>query len=76
MATEAPKGGHLSGNEDPFYYDYDTVRMTGMILAVAMFIFGILVALSNKFKCKKSSPNGNRPGERQQINSQGPPQSI
>uniref|UniRef100_A0A8C5SLT5 FXYD domain-containing ion transport regulator n=1 Tax=Laticauda laticaudata TaxID=8630 RepID=A0A8C5SLT5_LATLA len=31
---------------DPFSYDYDTLRLVGMILASIMFVMGILIALS------------------------------
>nr|XP_042709179.1 uncharacterized protein LOC101939385 isoform X1 [Chrysemys picta bellii] len=42
------------GHQDPFSYDYDTLRMVGLVLAIVMFVLGILTALSKKFKCKKS----------------------
>uniref|UniRef100_A0A8C4T6U9 FXYD domain-containing ion transport regulator n=1 Tax=Erpetoichthys calabaricus TaxID=27687 RepID=A0A8C4T6U9_ERPCA len=29
--------------ENPFHYDYDTLRTTGVILAVVMFISGIVI---------------------------------
>uniref|UniRef100_A0A8D2JJG0 FXYD domain-containing ion transport regulator n=1 Tax=Varanus komodoensis TaxID=61221 RepID=A0A8D2JJG0_VARKO len=31
---------------DPFTYDYDTLRMVGLVLAIVMFVLGILIALS------------------------------
>ncbi|XP_054638362.1 FXYD domain-containing ion transport regulator 6-like isoform X5 [Dunckerocampus dactyliophorus] len=40
-----------------FEYDEDTLRTTGVVLAVIMFVSGILIALSKKCtKCVKSSP--------------------
>ncbi|XP_059574729.1 uncharacterized protein LOC102568737 isoform X8 [Alligator mississippiensis] len=39
---------------DPFKYDYDTLRLVGLVLAIVMFVLGILTALSRKFKCKQS----------------------
>uniref|UniRef100_A0A8C9UYQ8 FXYD domain-containing ion transport regulator n=1 Tax=Scleropages formosus TaxID=113540 RepID=A0A8C9UYQ8_SCLFO len=38
-----------------FPSDYESLRTTGVILAVVMFVAGILIALSKKFKCSKSS---------------------
>ncbi|KAG7475693.1 FXYD domain-containing ion transport regulator 7 [Solea senegalensis] len=39
-----------------FDYDYETLRTTGVVLAIIMFVSGILIALSKKFtKCVKSS---------------------
>uniref|UniRef100_V9LJX7 FXYD domain-containing ion transport regulator n=1 Tax=Callorhinchus milii TaxID=7868 RepID=V9LJX7_CALMI len=43
-----------------FDYDYQSVQTTGLILAGIMFVSGIVIALSNKFKCRKS-PSGERP---------------
>ncbi|XP_036449342.1 FXYD domain containing ion transport regulator 7 [Colossoma macropomum] len=42
-------------DQSAFEYDYETLRTTGVILAVVMFVAGILIALSKKFKCSKSS---------------------
>ncbi|KAG8433682.1 hypothetical protein GDO86_012147 [Hymenochirus boettgeri] len=63
--TERPDQASVYGNKDPFRYDYDTVRMTGLILAIVMFVLGIVIALSNKFKCKKRNPSGSQPEGRQ-----------
>ncbi|CAM5176257.1 unnamed protein product [Eretmochelys imbricata] len=42
--TEAPRhDGH--GHRDPFSYDYDTLRVVGLVLAIVMFVVGILTAL-------------------------------
>ncbi|XP_062394688.1 FXYD domain containing ion transport regulator 7 isoform X2 [Sardina pilchardus] len=42
-------------DQSAFHYDYDTLRTTGVILGVVMFVSGILIALSKKLKCSKSS---------------------
>ncbi|XP_008321729.1 FXYD domain containing ion transport regulator 7 isoform X2 [Cynoglossus semilaevis] len=46
-----------------FDYDYETLRTTGLVLAIIMFVSGILIALSKKFtNCVKSSSNSNPSG--------------
>ncbi|KAK5862460.1 hypothetical protein PBY51_017856 [Eleginops maclovinus] len=46
-----------------FDYDYDTLRTTGVVLAVIMFVAGILIALSKKFtNCVKSSSKSSLSG--------------
>ncbi|KAB5587162.1 hypothetical protein PHYPO_G00009710 [Pangasianodon hypophthalmus] len=52
MATTAES---MWEDQSAFDYDYETLRTTGVILAVVMFVSGILIALSKKFKCSKSS---------------------
>uniref|UniRef100_A0A3P9C5R1 FXYD domain-containing ion transport regulator n=1 Tax=Maylandia zebra TaxID=106582 RepID=A0A3P9C5R1_9CICH len=37
-----------------FLLDYETLRTTGVILAVIMFVSGILIALSKLHRCGKS----------------------
>ncbi|XP_018083874.1 sodium/potassium-transporting ATPase subunit gamma [Xenopus laevis] len=66
MATPTERTeASVYGSNDPFRYDYDTVRMTGLILAVIMFSLGIIIALSNKCKCKKRNPDGAQDNGRQ-----------
>ncbi|XP_061452993.1 sodium/potassium-transporting ATPase subunit gamma-like [Rhineura floridana] len=57
MATPATLFHDNSSHMDPFTYDYDTLRMVGLIFAIIMFVLGILIALSRKFKCRKSDPS-------------------
>ncbi|XP_067316780.1 FXYD domain-containing ion transport regulator 7 [Anolis sagrei] len=57
MATPATTHDDTNSHMDPFTYDYDTLRTVGMVLAIIMFVLGILIALSKKFKCKKSDPS-------------------
>ncbi|KAG5271629.1 hypothetical protein AALO_G00182160 [Alosa alosa] len=42
-------------DQSAFHYDYATLQTTGVILGVAMFLSGIIIALSKKLKCAKSS---------------------
>ncbi|XP_021028625.1 FXYD domain-containing ion transport regulator 6 isoform X1 [Mus caroli] len=36
---------------DPFYYDYQTLRIGGLVFAVVLFSVGILLILSRRCKC-------------------------
>ncbi|KAM4651922.1 phospholemman isoform 1-T3 [Discoglossus pictus] len=38
--------------EDPFFYDYTTLRIGGLVFAGVLFILGILIILSRKCRCK------------------------
>nr|XP_019948164.1 PREDICTED: uncharacterized protein LOC109633018 [Paralichthys olivaceus] len=59
-----------------FDYDYETLRTTGVVLAVVMFVSGILIALSKKFtKCVKSSSNSSSSGT-QIPKTEVPPQTV
>lgn len=58
MATPTEAAlGEAARAKDPFNYDYETLRLAGLVLAIAMFVLGVLVALSKKFKCKKAEPS-------------------
>ncbi|XP_077193150.1 FXYD domain-containing ion transport regulator 7-like [Paroedura picta] len=57
MATAPAPLDDTNSDTDPFTYDYDTVRTVGMVLAICMFVLGIVIALSKKFRCKKSDPS-------------------
>ncbi|XP_057196100.1 FXYD domain-containing ion transport regulator 7-like isoform X1 [Triplophysa rosa] len=37
-------------DQSAFYYDYETLRTTGVILGVVMFVAGILIALKVQWK--------------------------
>lgn len=55
--TERTEKASVYGDRDPFVYDYETLRTTGLVLAIVMFLLGIVIALSNKFKCKQTNAN-------------------
>ncbi|XP_070479324.1 FXYD domain-containing ion transport regulator 6 isoform X2 [Equus przewalskii] len=37
--------------KDPFHYDYQTLRIGGLVFAVVLFSLGILLILSRRCKC-------------------------
>uniref|UniRef100_A0A8C6MT75 FXYD domain-containing ion transport regulator n=1 Tax=Mus spicilegus TaxID=10103 RepID=A0A8C6MT75_MUSSI len=45
------KGGSAKGTENPFEYDYETVRKGGLIFAGLAFVVGLLIILSKRFRC-------------------------
>lgn len=48
--------------KDPFHYDYQTLRIGGLVFAVVLFSVGILLILSRRCKCGFSQkPRG--PGD-------------
>uniref|UniRef100_A0A8C7HH20 FXYD domain-containing ion transport regulator n=1 Tax=Oncorhynchus kisutch TaxID=8019 RepID=A0A8C7HH20_ONCKI len=51
MSTE----GSILHDQSDFEYDYETLRTTGVIIGVILFVSGILIALSKKLTCSKSS---------------------
>ncbi|KAJ8378916.1 hypothetical protein AAFF_G00232810 [Aldrovandia affinis] len=72
----ATTGESMLADQSAFQYDYDTLRTTGVILAVIMFVTGILIALSNKFKCAKSSSNSSLIEGSQLPKTEVPPQTV
>nr|XP_051704740.1 sodium/potassium-transporting ATPase subunit gamma isoform X1 [Oryctolagus cuniculus]XP_051704750.1 sodium/potassium-transporting ATPase subunit gamma isoform X1 [Oryctolagus cuniculus]XP_051704761.1 sodium/potassium-transporting ATPase subunit gamma isoform X1 [Oryctolagus cuniculus] len=43
--------GSPKGEEDPFHYDYETVRQGGLIFAGLAFVIGLIILLSKRFRC-------------------------
>ncbi|XP_063055510.1 FXYD domain containing ion transport regulator 6 like isoform X2 [Engraulis encrasicolus] len=42
--------------DSPFYYDYESLRIGGLVFAVTLFILGIVLIFSRKCQCKSSKP--------------------
>ncbi|KPP59205.1 FXYD domain-containing ion transport regulator 6-like, partial [Scleropages formosus] len=42
----------LKDYDSPFHYDYESLRIGGLIFAVVLFLMGILLILSRKCRCK------------------------
>ncbi|XP_072140048.1 FXYD domain-containing ion transport regulator 6-like isoform X2 [Mobula birostris] len=57
----AVAGNSTDMEKDQFYYDYETLRIGGLVFAVILFTLGILLILSRKCRCsfnqKPRSPN-------------------
>uniref|UniRef100_A0A3P9L6P1 FXYD domain-containing ion transport regulator n=1 Tax=Oryzias latipes TaxID=8090 RepID=A0A3P9L6P1_ORYLA len=50
-------------DQSDFEYDYETLRTTGVTLAVVLFVAGIFIALSKKIaRCVKPSSKSNTNG--------------
>ncbi|XP_026150191.1 FXYD domain-containing ion transport regulator 6-like isoform X1 [Mastacembelus armatus] len=41
--------------DSPFHYDYESLRIGGLVFAVVLFILGIVLIVSRKCTCSKSS---------------------
>ncbi|XP_037676401.1 FXYD domain-containing ion transport regulator 3 isoform X2 [Choloepus didactylus] len=57
---------HANDPEDkdsPFYYDWHSLQVGGLICAVILCALGIIVLMSGKCKCKFRQKPSHRPGE-------------
>ncbi|KAL4657728.1 FXYD domain-containing ion transport regulator 7-like isoform X2 [Arapaima gigas] len=63
-------------DQSAFQYDYESLRTTGVILAVVMFVSGILIALSKKIKCSKSSSSSSPIEDPQASKTEVPSQTV
>ncbi|XP_005988223.2 FXYD domain-containing ion transport regulator 6 isoform X1 [Latimeria chalumnae] len=51
VAGNANDVGKKNKEEDPFYYDYESLRIGGLVFAVVLFSLGILLILSRRCRC-------------------------
>uniref|UniRef100_A0A4W5M6E9 FXYD domain-containing ion transport regulator n=1 Tax=Hucho hucho TaxID=62062 RepID=A0A4W5M6E9_9TELE len=78
MACELYHVTATNGHDYRFFFvvsDYETLRTTGVIIGVILFVSGILIALSKKLTCSKSSSNSNTAGT-QIPKTEVPPQTV
>ncbi|XP_030077584.1 FXYD domain-containing ion transport regulator 6 [Microcaecilia unicolor] len=48
---------------DPFYYDYESLRIGGLAFAVVLFMLGILLILSRRCRCGNFNQKPRAPGD-------------
>ncbi|CAL9705926.1 unnamed protein product [Knipowitschia caucasica] len=48
-------------DDSAFNYDYESLRIGGLVFAVVLFILGIALIVSRKCTCSKSRPRGADP---------------
>uniref|UniRef100_A0A8P0STQ4 FXYD domain-containing ion transport regulator n=2 Tax=Canis lupus familiaris TaxID=9615 RepID=A0A8P0STQ4_CANLF len=49
--TVLASAAEQENEKDPFHYDYQTLRIGGLVFAVVLFSVGILLILSRRCKC-------------------------
>ncbi|WP_348240772.1 hypothetical protein, partial [Salmonella enterica] len=48
----ASKMDEIHESDKPFHYDYESLRIGGMVFAVILFLMGIFLIVSRKCRCK------------------------
>uniref|UniRef100_A0A3P8QC53 FXYD domain-containing ion transport regulator n=1 Tax=Astatotilapia calliptera TaxID=8154 RepID=A0A3P8QC53_ASTCA len=68
-ATNTDTEGATNTSENPFIYDYETLRIGGLAFAVVLFTLGILLILSRRCRCGiKQKPRAPGDEEAQEEN--------
>eukprot|EP00062_Callorhinchus_milii_P011316 gi/632957138/ref/XP_007894310.1/ PREDICTED: FXYD domain-containing ion transport regulator 6 [Callorhinchus milii] len=70
MVHLAVAGNSTRIDDDPFYYDYKTLRIGGLVFAVVLFALGILLILSRKCRCnfnQKARPQGDEEAQAETL---------
>ncbi|NP_001086408.1 FXYD domain containing ion transport regulator 6 S homeolog precursor [Xenopus laevis] len=50
-------------DQDPFHYDYESLRIGGLVFAVVLFTLGILLILSRRCRCNNLNQKQRAPGD-------------
>uniref|UniRef100_A0A803JU39 FXYD domain-containing ion transport regulator n=2 Tax=Xenopus tropicalis TaxID=8364 RepID=A0A803JU39_XENTR len=50
-------------DQDPFHYDYESLRIGGLVFAVVLFMLGILLILSRRCRCNNLNQKQRAPGD-------------
>ncbi|XP_062393696.1 FXYD domain containing ion transport regulator 6 like isoform X2 [Sardina pilchardus] len=48
---------HDDHDHDPFYYDYESLRIGGLVFAVTLCIMGLVLILTRKCTCNSNKPS-------------------
>uniref|UniRef100_A0A1A7WE72 FXYD domain-containing ion transport regulator n=1 Tax=Iconisemion striatum TaxID=60296 RepID=A0A1A7WE72_9TELE len=57
LASAADYG---TGSDNAFHYDYESLRIGGLVFAVILFLLGIFLIVSRKCNCSKSDKSRSR----------------
>ncbi|NP_001374284.1 FXYD domain-containing ion transport regulator 3 isoform 7 precursor [Homo sapiens] len=65
----------LEDKNSPFYYDWHSLQVGGLICAGVLCAMGIIIVMSAKCKCKFGQKSGHHPGETPPLITPGSAQS-
>ncbi|XP_058248648.1 FXYD domain containing ion transport regulator 6 like [Hemibagrus wyckioides] len=54
FGREMPASTMDDDYDSPFHYDYESVRIGGLVFAAVLFFLGIFVVISRKCRCRGS----------------------
>uniref|UniRef100_A0A8C3LWY0 FXYD domain-containing ion transport regulator n=1 Tax=Chrysolophus pictus TaxID=9089 RepID=A0A8C3LWY0_CHRPC len=68
LVSAAAADGAQEKKEDPFHYDYQSLRIGGLVFAVVLFTVGILLILSRRCRCSFHQKPSNGSAESRELN--------